>query len=82
MPEAPMHQDNLVETREHEIGCSGQVAPVQPEPVTETVGRAPDTQLRLRVRLADTTHVRAARFRRQMIWHRQSAGRSSVAVTR
>jgi hypothetical protein len=40
MPEAAMHKNDLAAAREHQIGRAGQVFPMQPEPVAETMRQA------------------------------------------
>ena len=46
MPEAPVNKDDLVPRGEHKIRFSGEVFPVQPEPVAELVNKPPYRQFR------------------------------------
>ena len=57
-----MHLDHLLESREHEIGRSGQIVAVQPETVAEPMRGPPNSDLGLGASLANTAHVRATRL--------------------
>ena len=47
VPETPVDENNRPVFRKHEIGLSGQVAAVEPEPESPAVQGRPDHQLRL-----------------------------------
>ncbi len=49
MPEAPVYVDNLVQSRENNIGPSRQIPSIKPETVSKSMNQPPDEQFRLGV---------------------------------
>ena len=57
MPEASMNENNLAESREHQVGSTWKIASMKPEPKTEGVCSTANAHLRRRVRFPDAAHV-------------------------
>lgn len=70
VPEAPMHEDDLLQTRKHEIRRPRHVRSVQSKAESEAVSGSPYPHLRLGAGLADAAHVFATLLAREMIRHR------------
>ena len=62
VPETPVDENNRPVFRKHEVGLSGQVAAVEPEPESPAVQDRPDHQLRLCVPAPDPGHHPAPDF--------------------
>ncbi len=69
MPEAAVDKDGQLVLGQIEVGSSGDIAPMQPEPKSCSVQRAPHAQFRTGVTAPNPAHVVAARGRAQMIDH-------------
>ena len=78
MPEAAVYEDHLSEPRENEIGRAGKVSPVKAKPETHAMNKPADDHLRLRIRLANTTHTRTQRVSRGLGCHTSFYWPSSV----
>jgi hypothetical protein len=61
MPEAPLHEHNSSKSREYEIGPSGKLGHMQPEPKPCRVHCGSNTNLRFRVATANSCHHPGAR---------------------
>jgi hypothetical protein len=57
MPKAAMYEYDFAAPGENDIGRTRQVAPVDPEPVAQSMRHLPDNQLRLTVGFADEGHT-------------------------
>lgn len=57
MPEAAMHEDDLLQPGEHKIRSSGKIGAVEAEPVAHRVRKPPNGELGLGVLLSDSPHV-------------------------
>lgn len=61
MPEAAVHEDNLLPRREHNVGTTRQIATMEPEAIPEPVQGAAQDEFRFCILLADPRHyVRTA----------------------
>lgn len=60
MPETAVDEHDRPVPGQNDVGRSGQVTPVQPEPVPEAVEQSADPHLRRRVPAADRSHVATA----------------------
>ena len=80
MPEAAVHEYNLLQAGKDKVGSPGKVSSVEPEAVAQTVGYSSYGDLRLGIGLPDTTHLIAAELCRELISHptQGSAGTSEV----
>ena len=59
MPKATVYKDHLLPPREHKIGGARQITAVESIAVAHGMRQAAYSQLRFRIRLADTAHVGA-----------------------
>lgn len=57
VPEAPMDEDDLLETREREVGTSNEISPVQSVPVSHGVYKAPHDHFGLGIFIANAAHA-------------------------
>lgn len=67
VPEAAMDEDDHSPRGEYDVRATREIAPVQPEPVAQTMKQAPHGQFRLRVLASDAAHEQAARWVRSLI---------------
>lgn len=67
MPEASVHQYDFTSARKNNVRLARQVAPVDPETISETVNEPPEDKLGFRILAANAAHVRAAAFRADLI---------------
>lgn len=56
MPEASVNENDLGQTRKDDVRFAGQVFNMQPEPISESVGKAPYNDLGLGVLTANGSH--------------------------
>ena len=77
VPETAMNKNNAFVFRQNNVRLSGQVFPVQPEPVSEDMKSTANRNFRLRVSRTDSGHVPASLFFAQDISH-QSSGSASM----
>lgn len=70
MPEATVDEHYLSLLHEHQVRGAGEIRPVQPEPVSEAMRKAPDRQLGHGILAADASHSSRARGRGQIVHHR------------
>ncbi len=69
MPEAAVHEDRLAPSREHEVGTTRQVRPMQPVSVSHSVKQSPHAHFRLGSLRLDRRHYSTARLRRNAVNH-------------
>ena len=60
VPKAAMQENDFLASREHKIGLSRQILPVQPETVSHPVKHPPQGKFRRRVFRPDLPHIVAA----------------------
>lgn len=80
VPEAAMHEDDLVSARKHQVRRAGQTAHVQPKPEAQRVQRPTNDNLRLCVLATDARHERAASFGVEAVHLAQMNGRKGLSV--
>jgi hypothetical protein len=78
MPEAAMDENSGPVFREDNIGCTGKILAMQPEPITECVKSGPDNDFRFCVFAAYCGHIPASLFRRVNVCHAPLAASSEV----
>jgi len=78
MPEAAVNKDHGPVFRQNNIGCSGQIPAMQPEPISDCMESGPDDDFRFCVLAADCSHIPAPLLRRVNIRHALLATRSEV----
>lgn len=69
MPEAAVHEHDLLPRREHDVGAARQIATMEPEAISEPVQGASQGEFGLRVLLADPRHYVRAAVRSYVISH-------------
>ena len=69
MPEAAVHADQSFMTRQHDVGGSWEIPPVQAEAVAHRVQGLPCPHFRTGVLALDPGHLGAALGRREAIEH-------------
>jgi hypothetical protein len=69
MPEAAMHEDNLLRFAKDKIWPTGEIFRMQAVSVAHTVHDPPDDHFRLRVNRSDAAHVLGATVLAKSIWH-------------
>ncbi len=57
VPEAPVHEDDLPARAEHEIGLSGQIAPMKAESVSEPMQQPAHREFGLHAFAPDASHI-------------------------
>ena len=70
MPKTTVNKNCYFFLHKDQIGRPGQVASVQPEPITQPVCHTPDLQIRPRIGRPDPAHISAAPLRADLIDHR------------
>ena len=78
MPEAPVHEYDLLQTGKNKIWSSWETTPMEAETVSQAVCYAPYGQFRLRVYLADAPHVGAKFLGRASITHSEEQAHRSI----
>lgn len=81
VPEAAVHEEREVESREDQVGGSGKIAPMQTKAIAQGVGGTADAKLGLRVLRSDSGHVGTSLCRRMPIRQEVAPGNSSVTCS-
>lgn len=70
VPKATVDEDCLPKLWKHDIWCSGQVLPVESEPIAHGMQKAPHDQFGCRIFRADARHERAPALLGSIVDHR------------
>jgi hypothetical protein len=65
MPEAPIHKDDLAMSRQHNVGISRQIPPMDAKPISHSMDHGPNDHLRAAVAPLDAAHYPASFFLRE-----------------
>jgi hypothetical protein len=72
MPEAAVHEDHLLQAREHEIWPAGKLLGMQPEAIAEAKDQSTHRELGLGVLVTNAAHPLAALAGRQGVHGKES----------